>query len=239
MLFTSGMFALGMSVGFPINTLVERLPAFLERQWFLDSSECLGLPATDSPPARSLSLLPDRVSARVILTVMGTSLLSAWAAWHYGVAPTAVAAVFLTWGLLTMSLIDLDHQLLPDILVLPLLWLGLIVNSFGLFTTLPNALWGAVVGYLVLWALRRLSKLLTGTEGMGQGDLKLLAMLGAWGGWQILPATLLMSSLVGVVVGVTLVTLGKINRTTPIPFGPYLACAGWLSLLYTPDWASI
>ena len=145
----------------------------------------------------------------------------------------------LAGGLLTLSLIDLDHQLLPDMLVLPLLWIGLIVNSFELFTNLSHALWGAVSGYLVLWAIRVLSRLITGDYGIGQGDLKLLAMLGAWGGWQILPVTLVLSSLVFAVVGSTLLALGKIERTALVPFGPYLAAAGWLALLYTPAWAVV
>ena len=113
----------------------------------------------------------------------------------------------LSWGLLAMSLIDADHQLLPDVLVMPLLWLGLIVNGFGLLTTLPDALWGAVFGYMSLWSVFWLFKLATGKDGMGHGDFKLLALLGAWGGWQILPMTLLMSSLVGVFVGLILMRL--------------------------------
>ena len=131
-----------------------------------------------------------------------------------------------------MSLIDADHQLLPDDLVLPLLWLGLIVNSFGLFTSLPEALWGAIAGYLSLWSVYWLFKQVTGKEGMGYGDFKLLAMLGAWGGWQILPLTILLSSLVGAVLGVIMLRLRNAETSTPIPFGPYLAIAGWIALLW-------
>lgn len=138
----------------------------------------------------------------------------------------------LSWGLLAMSLIDADHQLLPDSLVLPLLWLGLIVNSFGLFTSLRDALWGAVAGYLTLWSVYWLFKLITGKEGMGHGDFKLLAMLGAWGGWQILPLTILLSSLVGAVLGVIMMRICRVESGTPIPFGPYLAIAGWIALLW-------
>src|SRR5690606_25145007 len=141
------------------------------------------------------------------------------------------AMLLLTWGLLAMSLIDCDHQLLPDALVLPLLWLGLIVNNFGLFTSLEDALWGAVAGYLSLWSVYWLFKLLTGKEGMGYGDFKLLAMLGAWGGWQILPLTILLSSLVGAILGVIMLRLRKAATGTPIPFGPYLAIAGWAALI--------
>ncbi|HTN31645.1 MAG TPA: A24 family peptidase, partial [Pseudomonas sp.] len=117
-------------------------------------------------------------------------------------------------------------------LVLPLLWLGLIANHFGLFTSLEDALWGAVAGYLSLWSVYWLFKLLTGKEGMGYGDFKLLAMLGAWGGWQILPLTILLSSLVGAVLGVILLKLRGAARGSPIPFGPYLAIAGWIALIW-------
>ncbi|RMU30590.1 Type 4 prepilin-like protein leader peptide-processing enzyme [Pseudomonas avellanae] len=134
--------------------------------------------------------------------------------------------------MLAMSLIDADHQLLPDSLVLPLLWLGLIVNAFGLFTSLNDALWGAVAGYLTLWSVFWLFKLMTGKEGMGYGDFKLLAMLGAWGGWQILPLTILLSSLVGAVLGVIMMRVRRVESGTPIPFGPYLAIAGWIALLW-------
>lgn len=143
--------------------------------------------------------------------------------------------LLLTWGLLAMSMIDVDHQLLPDVLVLPLLWLGLILNNFGLFVALESALWGAVAGYLSLWSVYWLFKLITGKEGMGYGDFKLLAMLGAWGGWQVLPLTILLSSVVGAVLGSILLRLQRAESSTPIPFGPYLAIAGWIALLWG-DW---
>ncbi|MNJ67392.1 Type 4 prepilin-like protein leader peptide-processing enzyme [compost metagenome] len=131
-----------------------------------------------------------------------------------------------------MSLIDIEHQLLPDVLVLPLLWLGLILNAFEVFVPLDQALWGAVAGYLSLWTVYWLFKLVTGKEGMGYGDFKLLAMLGAWGGWQILPLTLLLASLVGALLGLVLLRLRNQQASTPIPFGPYLAIAGWIALLW-------
>lgn len=172
------------------------------------------------------------ISARYPLVEVATALLSGFVAWHFGFTWQAGAMLLLTWGLLAMSLIDVDHQLLPDALVLPLLWLGLIVNYFGLFTSLGDALWGAVFGYLSLWSVYWLFKLLTGKEGMGYGDFKLLAMLGAWGGWQVLPLTILFSSLVGAVLGVILLRLRNAESGTPIPFGPYLAIAGWIALLW-------
>ncbi|NWB84506.1 prepilin peptidase [Pseudomonas gingeri] len=172
------------------------------------------------------------ISKRYPLTELACGLLSAFVAWHFGFGWPAGLMLVLTWGLLAMSLIDADHQLLPDALVLPLLWLGLIANHFGLFTYLDDALWGAVAGYLSLWSVYWAFKLLTGKEGMGHGDFKLLAMLGAWGGWQILPLTILLSSLVGAVLGLILLRLRNAQTSTPIPFGPYLAIAGWIALLW-------
>lgn len=172
------------------------------------------------------------ISKRYPLIELTCGALSAFIAWHYGFGWQAGAMLLLTWGLLAMSMIDVDHQLLPDALVLPLLWLGLIVNHFGLFTNLGDALWGAVFGYLSLWSVYWLFKLITGKEGMGYGDFKLLAMLGAWGGWQVLPLTILFSSLVGAVLGVIMLRLRNAETSTPIPFGPYLAIAGWIALLW-------
>ena len=172
------------------------------------------------------------ISLRYPLVELACGLLSAYVAWHFGFTWQAGAMLLLTWGLLAMSLIDADHQLLPDALVLPLLWLGLIVNAFGLFTSLEDALWGAVAGYLSLWSVYWLFKLITGKEGMGYGDFKLLAMLGAWGGWQVLPLTILLSSLVGAVLGIIMLRLRNSDTSTPIPFGPYLAIAGWIALLW-------
>ncbi|WP_434679688.1 prepilin peptidase [Pseudomonas sp. R1-18] len=172
------------------------------------------------------------ISKRYPLVELACGVLSAYIAWHFGYGWQAAAMLVLTWGLLAMSMIDVDHQLLPDSLVMPLLWLGLIVNAFGLFTPLGDALWGAVAGYLLLWTVFWLFKLVTGKEGMGYGDFKLLAMLGAWGGWQILPLTILMSSLVGAVLGLILMRIRKVEAGAPMPFGPYLAIAGWIALLW-------
>jgi len=172
------------------------------------------------------------ISLRYPLVELACGLLSAYVAWHFGFTWQTAGMLLLTWGLLAMSLIDADHQLLPDALVLPLLWLGLIANYFGLFTSLEAALWGAIGGYLSLWSVYWLFKLVTGKEGMGYGDFKLLAMLGAWGGWQILPLTILLSSLVGAVLGLIMLRLRNAETSTPIPFGPYLAIAGWIALTW-------
>jgi len=172
------------------------------------------------------------ISPRYPLTELACGLLSAFVAWHFGFGWPAGLMLVLSWGLLAMSLIDAEHQILPDVLVLPLIWLGLIVNSFGLFVSLHEALWGAVAGYGLLWSVFWLFKLVTGKDGMGYGDFKLLAMLGAWGGWQILPLTILLSSLVGAIIGLVLLRWRHAKTSTPIPFGPYLAIAGWIALLW-------
>ncbi|MGE7958980.1 prepilin peptidase [Pseudomonas sp. NPDC089530] len=190
-------------------------------------------------PLLSYLLLRGRCSAcktaigrRYPLVELACGLVSALVAWHFGFGWQAGLVLFLSWGLLAMSLIDADHQLLPDVLVLPLLWLGLIVNAFELFVSLHDALWGAVAGYLCLWSVYWLFKLLTGKEGIGHGDFKLLAMLGAWGGWQILPLTLVLASLTGALMGVVMLRRQRAQMSTPIPFGPFLAIAGWIALLW-------
>lgn len=172
------------------------------------------------------------ISARYPFTELACALLSAIVAWHFGFGWQAGAVMLLSWGLLAMSLIDVDHQLLPDVLVLPLLWLGLVLNSGGLLATLPDALWGAVIGYISLWMVFWVFKVITGKDGMGYGDFKLLALLGAWGGWQILPMTLLIASLLGVFAGLVLMRLRKSPASLPMPFGPCLAIAGWIALLW-------
>lgn len=172
------------------------------------------------------------ISKRYPLVELASGILSAVVAWKMGFGLPAMAMLLLTWGLLAMSLIDADHQLLPDILVLPLLWLGLLLNTQGMFVSLSDAVLGAAIGYLSLWSIYWLFKLIMGKEGMGYGDFKLLAMLGAWGGWQVLPLTILLSSLVGAVLGIIILRLQKEGMEKPIPYGPYLAVAGWIALLW-------
>lgn len=174
----------------------------------------------------------EAISIRYPLVELACGLFSAVIAWQFGVSWEALAMLVLTWGLLSMSLIDADHQILPDVLVLPLLWLGLILNSFGFFTSLSDALWGTVIGYMSLWSIFWLFKLITGKEGMGYGDFKLLALIGAWGGWQVLPLTILLSSVLGAVIGIIILRLQRNGYNKPIPFGPYLAAAGWLALIW-------
>lgn len=174
----------------------------------------------------------ERISLRYPLVEVASAALSVLVAWQFGLSGQGIGMLVLTWGLLALSLIDADHQLLPDVLVLPLLWLGLLLNSFELFTSLQDAVYGAAFGYLSLWTVFWLFKLVTGKEGMGYGDFKLLAMLGAWGGWQVLPLTILLSSVVGAVLGVIILRLQRQGMAQPLPFGPYLAIAGWIAIIW-------
>ena len=173
-----------------------------------------------------------RISRRYPLVELATAMLCAFSGWHFGVSWQATGACVLSVGLLALALIDLDTQLLPDTLTQPLLWLGLMVNAGGLFVPLPAALAGAVAGYLCLWSVYWIFRGLTGKEGMGQGDFKLLALLGAWLGWKALPLILFGASLVGAVVGIALMVLTGRGRHEPLPFGPFLAAAGWLALVW-------
>lgn len=161
-----------------------------------------------------------------------TALASIIVTWHFGYSEQTGAALLLTWTLIALSFIDLDHQLLPDVIVLPILWLGLILSVFNIFTDSETSIIGAAGGYLLLWSVYHGFKWMTGKEGMGYGDFKLLAVFGAWLGWQYLGLIILLSSLVGVVVSMTLISLNKQKRDVPIPFGPYLAMAGWIALLW-------
>ncbi len=172
------------------------------------------------------------ISIRYPLTESLCALLSGFTAWHFGFGLAGVAALIFLWALLALCFIDLDTQLLPDSITLPLLWGGLLLNLSGTFTDISNAVVGAAAGYLTLWSVYWLFKLTTGKEGMGYGDFKLLAAIGAWLGWQILPLTILLSSVVGAVVGIALIVFRRHGRETPIPFGPYLAAAGLLSLYW-------
>jgi leader peptidase (prepilin peptidase) / N-methyltransferase len=172
------------------------------------------------------------ISLRYPLIEALSGLLCALAATHFGYGWAAAGALLLIWSLLALSFIDFDTQLLPDSITLPLLWGGLLFNLFGVYTDLQSAVIGAIAGYLALWSVYWGFKLATGKEGMGYGDFKLLAALGAWLGWQVLPLTILLSSLVGAVAGIALIVLARHGRNVPIPFGPYLAAAGTLALFW-------
>lgn len=172
------------------------------------------------------------ISIRYPLIELISGLAGGWLIWHFGATPQGIALVALTWALIALTFIDLDHQLLPDSITLPLLWLGLLLNTQGVFTSLESAVYGAIAGYLVLWGVYWAFKLLTGKEGMGYGDFKLLAALGAWGGIQILPLVILLSSVVGVILALGLIALRRHSAQNPLPFGPYLAIAGWIALIW-------
>ena len=172
------------------------------------------------------------ISIRYPLVELLTGILSAAVAWHFGYTPQAAAALLLTWALIALSMIDVDHQLLPDSITLPFMWLGLALSLFPVFADVHASLVGAIAGYLSLWTIYQLFKLVTGKEGMGFGDFKLLALLGAWMGWQALPMIVLLSSAVGAVLGVGMIAIQGRDRAQPIPFGPYLAIAGWIALLW-------
>ena len=175
------------------------------------------------------------ISPRYPVVEAVTGLLSAYAVWHFGPTLQGAGALLLIWALIALTGIDFDTQLLPDSITLPLLWLGLAFNLAGTYVDLFSAVIGAMVGYLTLWSVFWLFKLATGKEGMGFGDFKLLAALGAWLGWQMLPAIILLSSIVGAVVGISLIVATRHGRNTPIPFGPYLAAAGIIALFWGPQ----
>ncbi len=184
-----------------------------------------------SSAASARSAVP-AISARYPAVELVTGLLSVAVAWHFGWGAAGVAALLLVWTLIALTFIDADTTFLPDDLTLPLLWAGLLVNAFGVFTPLRDAVLGAAVGYLALWTLYWLFKLATGKEGMGYGDFKLLAALGAWLGLKMLLPIVLLASVVGAVVGIVLIGLARRGKEIPIPFGPYLATAGAIALFY-------
>jgi len=172
------------------------------------------------------------ISLRYPVIEFVTGLLSFVIAWHFGFTLEAFGALLLTWALIALSMIDFDHQILPDNMTLPVLWLGLLFNLGSVYTDIHSAVIGAIAGYLSLWTVFWMFKLLTGKEGMGYGDFKLLALFGAWLGWQFLPQIILLSSLVGAIIGISMIIFRGRDRNIPIPFGPYLAIAGWISLLF-------
>ena len=196
-------------------TALENIPLI---SWLVLRGKCSGCAAP--------------ISLRYPIVEAVTGLLTAYAAWHFGFGWAAAGAILLIWAMIALTGIDFDTQLLPDSITLPLIWLGLLFNLSGTYTSLSSAVIGAVAGYLSLWSVYWGFKLATGKEGMGFGAFKLLAAIGAWLGWQMLPLTILLSSFVGAVVGVALIVLAKRGRNVPIPFGPYLAAAGLLALFW-------
>ncbi len=195
--------------------------------------------AYDNIPLISFCLLAGKcrhcntaISIRYPLIELFTGVSSALIAWRFGFSVAMVFALLLTWCLIAQSFIDIDHQLLADSISLPMLWLGLLLSVFSVYTNSHDSILGAIGGYLSLWSVYQLFKLATGKEGMGYGDFKLLAMLGAWLGWQYLPLIILLSSVVGAMIGVSMVLIKSHKLSQAIPFGPYLAAAGWLALIW-------
>jgi len=198
-------------------TALENIPLL---SWLVLRGKCAGCSARISPRYPAVEAL--------------TAALSAYVAWHFGFGMAAAGALLFTWAMIALTFIDLDTYYLPDSITLPLLWLGLLLNISGTYTPLPGAVIGAAAGYLSLWGVYWIFKWATGKEGMGYGDFKLLAAIGAWLGWQMLPLTILLSSLVGAVIGIGLIVFAGRGRSVPIPFGPYLAIAGMIALLHGP-----
>jgi leader peptidase (prepilin peptidase)/N-methyltransferase len=180
-----------------------------------------------------------RISRRYPIVEAMTAIMTAIVAWRFGFGWESAAAIVLTWALIAISVIDIDHQIIPDSISLPFLWIGLILSLVNpaaggnvLFVEPKTAIVGALAGYLSLWSVYQLFLIMTGKEGMGYGDFKLLAMLGAWLGWQMLPLIILLSAVVGAAVGITMIIVRRHDRHIPIPFGPYLAAAGWIAMLW-------
>ena len=252
---------LGLIIGSFLNVVIYRLPIMMEREWQEQCHESVSktmqdfnlmVPRSRCPHCQHqitalenipiLSYIWQRgkctachksISIRYPLIEALSAILAVLTAVHFGFGWPLLAALVLTWALLASSMIDFDHQLLPDDILLPLLWLGILCHVFGLYNiTLESSVIGAMVGYVSLWSIYWIFKRITGKEGMGYGDFKLLAVLGAWMGWQMLPIIILLSSIVGASVGILLIIFYKHNKDVPIPFGPYLAAAGWISLLW-------
>jgi leader peptidase (prepilin peptidase) / N-methyltransferase len=248
---------IGLMIGSFLNVVIYRLPKMMEIEWEQNCSEekplerkfNLASPASSCPhcghrisaieniPVLSYCWLKGKCSQckkSIGLRYPAIELLSALSLalsfWHFGYSFTAIAASFFILALITVTAIDLDTHLLPDTITLPLLWLGLLFNLNEGFVDINSAVIGAALGYLILWSVYWLFKLITKKEGMGYGDFKMLAAIGAWFGWQALPAVILLSSLAGSIAGLTMITFGKSHRNSQIPFGPFIAAAGIIML---------
>jgi leader peptidase (prepilin peptidase)/N-methyltransferase len=197
------------------------------------------IPAIENIPLASYWVLGGKcsqcrapISLRYPVVEALSGALAGYIAWRYGLTTAMLGALLFTWAMIALAFIDLDTFYLPDSITLPLLWAGLLLNAGGTFTDLHSAVIGAAAGYVALWAVFWAFKLATGKEGMGYGDFKLLAAIGAWLGWKMLPLTILASSLVGAVVGIGLIVFARHAREKPIPFGPYLAAAGLMAMFW-------
>lgn len=249
-----------LCVGSFLNVVIHRLPIMMEKEWLAEHQdendtpqETYNLSSPDSTcpqcghkirwyeniPILSYLYLKAKCSScglhipfRYPAIELFTAITGASVVYIYGLNEVSLGLTLLSWALICLIFIDIDHQLLPDRITLPLLWAGLFANSFGLFTSLESAVYGAIAGYLSLWSVYWAFKLLTGKEGMGYGDFKLLAALGAWAGLSQIPLIILLSSVVGAVLGILMIMTKKQEQQTPIPFGPYLAIAGWIAIIW-------
>lgn len=253
-------FIFSLCVGSFLNVVIHRLPIMMEKEWLAEHQdendtpqEIYNLSSPDSTcpqcghkirwyeniPVLSYFYLKAKCSAcglhipfRYPAIELLTAITGASVVYIYGLNEVSLGLTLLSWALICLIFIDIDHQLLPDRITQPLLWLGLLANSFGLFTSLESAVYGAIAGYLSLWSVYWAFKLLTGKEGMGYGDFKLLAALGAWAGLSQIPLIILLSSVVGAILGILMIVTKKQEQQTPIPFGPYLAIAGWIAIIW-------
>jgi leader peptidase (prepilin peptidase)/N-methyltransferase len=261
LLFATGL--LGLVVGSFLNVVIHRLPVIMERTWLHELQAHEGkdepaynlvTPASTCPQCghriTALENIPllsflylrgrcagcgNRIPARYPLVELVTALLSVIVALRFGFSVQTLAALAFTWALIPLFMIDFDHQLLPDSITLPLLWGGLLLSLPEVFIDSTSSIIGAAAGYLSLWLIYHLFRLMTGKEGMGYGDFKLLGAIGAWVGWQALPVVVLFSSLVGAMLGIALILFRGRDHNQPMPFGPFLAAAGWLTLLWGND----
>ena len=172
------------------------------------------------------------ISAQYPIVETVSAILSVLVALKFGVSLETLFGLILTWALIALTMIDAKTQLLPDNITMPLLWLGILINTSNMYTDIESSVFGAVAGYLILWSIYKVFKKLTGKEGMGYGDFKLLAALGAWMGWMMLPQIIILSSFVGAVIGIAMIVIKKHEKSVPIPFGPYLAIAGWIAFIW-------
>jgi leader peptidase (prepilin peptidase)/N-methyltransferase len=252
--FAGSAFVLGLVIGSFLNVVIYRLPIMLDREWRAQAAEVLATPLPAQAPIKAWQNIPlvswlalrgrcaacaTRISVRYPLVELTTGVLSLIVAWHFGFGASALCALLVTWTLIALTGIDIDHQLLPDSLTLTLMWAGLLAAIFvgpaqgvALPVSPQDAIIGAGAGYLSLWLVYHLFKLVTGKEGMGYGDFKLFAALGAWLGWKLLPLIILLSAATGAVLGILMILLRGRDRAAPMPFGPYLAAAGWLAMMY-------
>ena len=225
------LFLLSLIIGIFLNKVIVRLPLILQQQWQHEARLILNLP-------NKISEIKT-VNKHYFLIEIVSALLSIFVVLHFGITLQTVFALLFTWALLLLFWIDLEHLLLPDNITLPLLWLGLLINLNDLFADIYSAVIGASVGYIFLWLVAWIFKKLTGKTGMGQGDFKLFAACGAWFGWQLLPYILLIAAVTGTIISTIFVLLKKQQRDKPIPFGTYLALAGWCVLLWNPFFLSL